>query len=45
MPEDIARVLLSAKATCALQLRAVTGKLCLLHNPNMNELDVIRKPS
>lgn len=42
VPDSIAAALLSAKA---LQLGAVTGKLCLPHNPNMNELDVTREPS
>lgn len=44
-PDFTAAALLSAKALRALQLGAVTGKLCLLHNPNMNELDVTREPS
>lgn len=45
VPGFIAAALLRAKALCALQLGAVTGKLSLLHNPNMNELDVTRQPS
>lgn len=45
VPDSFAAALLSAKALRAPQLGAVTGKLCLLHNPNMNELDVTRQPS
>lgn len=40
VPGFIAAALLSAKALCALQLGAVTGELCHLHNPNMNKLGV-----
>lgn len=45
MPGYMATVLLGAGATHALQLGAVTGKLYLLHNPNMDELDVTCEPS
>lgn len=45
VPDDFAAVLLRAKALQAFQLGAVTGKLCLLHEPKMNDLDVIRDPS
>lgn len=45
MLDYIDTVLVNAMAMHTLQLGAVTGKLCFLHNQNMNEFDVTCEPS